>query len=483
VSWEVFARREHAPLSARLLQEAQQRPFFGRVTGIPTGLRNHAWICDRICIPTVEIDALRDSVAALVPADDWGFLEGFTGRCSAALAELEEVARDIADDESLRGDSALPVERALVRWLGSYRVAMAFVPVFRVIDRVLSSYIPEDRRAEFIRADSSRPTEEALERAALSAVARRLARGGDRAATGKEASALIAAHVERYGWLGTRWHLGRPFAADGIRQRVAALLATSGSDGPPVFDPRSKPESETDSRQRVVGELVYLRSHRAEAVNHSIWIAAPLFESIARRAGVAAADVPFFLPDELLGALAGVELDRGLAEVRRTAFATVLSEDAFTSATGVDEVDELQRRLGLPAWGEPATKASQSDGAAPLLRGVVASPGRARGRVRLIRGNEGDVRVETGDILVTTMTYPSLVASMQRSAAIVTDDGGLLSHAAVTARELEKPCLIDTARATEVLSDGDFVEVDCEVGVVNYVGRGVGGQSIERSRS
>lgn len=64
------------------------------------------------------------------------------------------------------------------------------------------------------------------------------------------------------------------------------------------------------------------------------------------------------------------------------------------------------------------------------------------------------------------MTFPSLIMAMQRAAAFVTDEGGLTCHAAIVAREMHKPCIVGTKHATQVLKDGDRVEVDATKGVV-----------------
>ena len=58
---------------------------------------------------------------------------------------------------------------------------------------------------------------------------------------------------------------------------------------------------------------------------------------------------------------------------------------------------------------------------------------------------------------------------MQAASAIVTDIGGLLFHAAIVSRELQKPCVIGTKNATSTFKDGDFVEVDAIAGVVRLV--------------
>ena len=66
-------------------------------------------------------------------------------------------------------------------------------------------------------------------------------------------------------------------------------------------------------------------------------------------------------------------------------------------------------------------------------------------------------------------THPTYVPGMHKAAAIVTNEGGIASHAAVVARELLKPCIVGTKTATKVLQDGDLVEVDATTGIVKKV--------------
>ena len=67
------------------------------------------------------------------------------------------------------------------------------------------------------------------------------------------------------------------------------------------------------------------------------------------------------------------------------------------------------------------------------------------------------------------MTRPEMAIAMKKAAAIVTDEGGITSHAAVISRELRIPCIIGTKIATKVFKDGDIVEVDAEKGVVKKI--------------
>jgi len=58
---------------------------------------------------------------------------------------------------------------------------------------------------------------------------------------------------------------------------------------------------------------------------------------------------------------------------------------------------------------------------------------------------------------------------MEKASAFVTDAGGMLSHAAIVARELKKPCVLATENATKIIKDGDEIEVDANMGIVRIL--------------
>ncbi len=103
------------------------------------------------------------------------------------------------------------------------------------------------------------------------------------------------------------------------------------------------------------------------------------------------------------------------------------------------------------------------------FRGLTASMGRAIGKVKVLKSVTEIGKVEEGDILVAVMTRPDYVPAMKKAAAIVTDEGGVTSHAAIVARELRKPCIIGTKIATKVLKDGMMVEVNANHGMVKII--------------
>jgi phosphoenolpyruvate synthase/pyruvate phosphate dikinase len=101
------------------------------------------------------------------------------------------------------------------------------------------------------------------------------------------------------------------------------------------------------------------------------------------------------------------------------------------------------------------------------LRGQIGCPGLARGRVHIVAFDQvTGTTLSSDEVLVCLMTTPEYLPLMQQAAAIITDQGGILSHAAIIARELKKPCIVGTKKATLVLHDGDLVEVDAEKGIV-----------------
>ncbi|MBX6365659.1 MAG: phosphoenolpyruvate synthase [Gemmatimonadetes bacterium] len=101
-----------------------------------------------------------------------------------------------------------------------------------------------------------------------------------------------------------------------------------------------------------------------------------------------------------------------------------------------------------------------------LLRGLGAGPGRATGRARVLTSPTEGGRLQPGEILVAPMTTPDWVPFMRRAAAVVTDTGGMTSHAAIVSRELGIPCIVGTRDATRVLQDGRLVTVDAPHGTV-----------------
>ncbi len=79
------------------------------------------------------------------------------------------------------------------------------------------------------------------------------------------------------------------------------------------------------------------------------------------------------------------------------------------------------------------------------------------------------ISLTPGDILVTTMTRPDFMQLMRKAKAVVTDEGGIICHAAIVSRELGIPCIIGTKNATKILNTGDQIEMDLKTGIIKKI--------------
>jgi len=119
-----------------------------------------------------------------------------------------------------------------------------------------------------------------------------------------------------------------------------------------------------------------------------------------------------------------------------------------------------------PTFMKEAQKGQGVSAAKILLKGLGASPGTGMGKVHIIRTPAEIKNMERGDILVTEMTTPDFVPGMKKAAAIVTDTGGMTSHAAIVSRELGVPCVVGCGNATTILKDGMEISVDGSHGMI-----------------
>lgn len=111
-----------------------------------------------------------------------------------------------------------------------------------------------------------------------------------------------------------------------------------------------------------------------------------------------------------------------------------------------------------------------------LLKGDGASPGIVSGHVRILKSAKENGSIQTGEILVATQTNPDYVPAMKKAAAIITDQGGRTSHAAIVSRELGIPAVVGTEKATTTLKTGDLVTVNGQSGEIFKGGSPTGNQ-------
>ncbi|PSQ13286.1 phosphoenolpyruvate synthase, partial [Halobacteriales archaeon QS_7_69_60] len=131
-----------------------------------------------------------------------------------------------------------------------------------------------------------------------------------------------------------------------------------------------------------------------------------------------------------------------------------------------DDIYMLQSRP-ITTISEGATAASDGgDDGDVLASGLGASPGIASGPARVVRNLDQLDKIGEGDVIITEMTTPDMVPAMKRASGIVTDEGGMTSHAAIVSRELGVPAIVGCETGTETLDDGQVITIDGDTGSV-----------------
>ena len=100
------------------------------------------------------------------------------------------------------------------------------------------------------------------------------------------------------------------------------------------------------------------------------------------------------------------------------------------------------------------------------FEGKRAEGGKVTGVAKIVLDPRNASHFNPRDILVTTMTSPEFLPLMKKAIAIITDEGGITCHAAIVSRELGKPCVVGTKIATQVLKDGDLVDINANHGLI-----------------
>ena len=129
-------------------------------------------------------------------------------------------------------------------------------------------------------------------------------------------------------------------------------------------------------------------------------------------------------------------------------------------------------RVGKPSTEEPSGRfggerfAKEDDA---IVRGTGASAGIVSGPARVVLGPQDFERVRPGDIIIAPSSNPSWVPLFTIAGGLVTNTGGVLSHAAVVAREFALPAVVGTGDATTRITDGQTVELDGTTGLVRLL--------------
>ena len=328
----------------------------------------------------------------------------------------------------------------------------------QIAQNALAAHIPAEDVIGLI------PAFESLFEAQQTDAARLRALLGDRSVTTQtvskdpELKKEFEAHLQQFGWLELINYIGTPLSLERLLEQLNHLSQKE----------HKKTTHNLSQNFRHILEIAtdigYVRQGAAEYSSIFHFKLITFLEKTTQKIGLTYREMLNLVPQEIADGLSGAKSRKelyALVEKRKNYNWLVYSEEETERLVVIDDpaqIEELYRRV-VPTV-DPNTT---------MLTGQVGNKGKATGRATVIMATDDFPKFIEGGVLITTMTTPDFVILMQKSKAIVTDIGGMLSHASIVSRELNKPCVIGTKFATQVFKDGDLVEVDAEMGIVRKI--------------
>lgn len=293
----------------------------------------------------------------------------------------------------------------------------------------------------------------------------------------KELASKIKDHAQKFGFLNMYCYEGKPMTVEELIVRLKELLT---EDCAKKLKEAQRAKQIVQKRyNELIGELgisdellryieytqeyLYFRLYRLDVLMIAGCYVRDFMEEIADRIGISYDDIIHLWHEEVRDFLETGQLpDISKIKERKENYATLLVDGKFKILSGKDLEDFiLQERKPEVELEKPIIE----------LEGATACYGKHKGTVKIVLTSEDIHKVKEGDVLVSTMTNPYYVSAMIRAKAIVCDEGGILSHAAIVSRELGIPCVIGTKIATKVFKDDDLVNVDAseKKGIVRII--------------
>ncbi len=221
---------------------------------------------------------------------------------------------------------------------------------------------------------------------------------------------------------------------------------------------------EVDIPQNLKDKIEFIRWFmylRTESVDHMMLVNSS-FKSVLNSFGsifdLTPEEVLFMTNDEIIESLENQKLmisKEVILDRTNNGYAYLIAPNGSYLVTGQD-IDVLESLI---------VEKKNTDNIKEL-KGQIAYKGKVTAKARVILDKKKANELQEGEILVTPMTMPDFVPAMKISAGIITNEGGVLCHAAIMSRELRKPCVIGTKNATSVIKTGQVITLDADNGII-----------------
>lgn len=208
----------------------------------------------------------------------------------------------------------------------------------------------------------------------------------------------------------------------------------------------------------LAAKLGFMRDRKKAFLGKSVQFRNTIMEEISRRFTIEWNDIRFYLMDEFEDLLLhDIKLEHEEIEKRKEGIYISSISNMFTGGEAREE------------YFQSVKTESEDIKVLNTRRGICASHGVVRGKARICLTFEESNKLEKGEILIAYGTDFDFMNAIVKSSGIITEEGGILSHASVISRELKKPCIIAFKGITKLVKDGDLIELDAEKGTVKIL--------------
>jgi pyruvate,water dikinase len=209
---------------------------------------------------------------------------------------------------------------------------------------------------------------------------------------------------------------------------------------------------------QAVRDFIFLRTYSTETSDELFFNARiSLFKCIGQRLGISSEDVLMLSKKEIDNYLTKGRISlREISEIvknRRNSFSILVWRKNMEFYFG-----RTSKRINTYLTDKLNKTRHQHEGR--YITGNIGNKGYVVGRVKIVNDSDDTEKVNIGDILVSTMTTPDLIAGIEKASGFITDEGGMCCHAAIVSREFKVPCIVGTKNATRLLKDDDIVILD-----------------------
>lgn len=493
--WLPILRRKGCPvLFYSYIIHGYKDAYHQEILGIPQGINYHEYVDGWVIIDLIESETFQSTFSTRIEED--GYLRFFLNRCRAVADELFEFGDECRGKSYTERDSSELLLDFMTFSSLSIR-AMPFLTTMVLLQEVIENRLRTVLAAAWNLPEDSEQLDVQMQELLLEAgevplatlsvrelrdLSRRIAADhpelGERLTSGEAVSfdeveadspALAAAideYLERFDFLGTDYYVGEPLSPIKVLEQLATILSQQEAEerDEPHHDVATPTSLSTEDEELIATarELHFLRQHRIEAMFKAGRDIRDLLVEIGRRVGLAY--------DEVL-ALTFQEVQESLTKEEPTVPLPEIAERVHDYGILI-EAGEHRILVGaeLNALRETLPESQSSD----RLAGVTAFPGSCEAEARVVDRLQDIGAVEAGDVLVAPMTSPYHVPAMTIASAVVTDEGGILSHAAIVSRELQIPCVVGVTGATSAIPSGSRIRVDAQaaVGTIEILDQG-----------